>query len=202
MWQRLMRMKKKALAITILILLQFHLLQKFANLFTSSPSPIEPDVNIFEQRQKKLDDVCKDPVVQRNKRVPDFPHRLIVLKDDKNLAWCPVPKGGSTTWNKVLSNLSSEKEKRHELIINLNGEWEYSQVTRHLASHFKSNSEWASWLEDIHQKNESEVTMIIVRHPFERLVSAYRDKIAVIRGKHNKNPCNKAHAWTFFDHES
>ena len=68
--------------------------------------------DIFEERNQHLNQQCQD-LAERNQ----FPEMLFGLKE-RALAWCPVPKSGTSTWITYLMELSPkskiEKQKLYE----------------------------------------------------------------------------------------
>ena len=118
--------------------------------FTSTP--------VFRERQERARDSCERLGVEQrvlyNRMRWAVPERLL---------YCPVFKAASTSWLmnyfKLSNSTSSPKEGNlHKKIDNLFP----APATFKLRKQIYSES----------------VKFIIVRHPFERLVSAYRDKLA------------------------
>ncbi|XP_066985559.1 carbohydrate sulfotransferase 10-like [Macrobrachium rosenbergii] len=86
-----------------------------------------------------------------------------------NLIWCPIFKAASTTWAKNLLLLAGEK------VLNKS----FHGRVRELYSRPDDPTEEKQVL-------DSSMKMIIVRHPLDRLLSAYRDKM--LRVKHACDP--------------
>ena len=92
--------------------------------------------------------------------------------------YCPIFKAAATTWLTNFRDLSSVDEKtkagyaKKEKIIG---------VVRKLYPPFES-------LEAFNKQEEANEKVLIVRHPFYRLLSAYRDKFERIsEGKNTKS---------------
>lgn len=81
------------------------------------------------------------------------------------LVWCPIFKAGSTTWVKNLLLASGSGVKKMSLHLQL----------RQLYPPPASAAEQERIL-------KNSIRMIVVRHPFERLLSAYRDKMLRVKG--------------------
>ncbi|CAL4062756.1 unnamed protein product [Meganyctiphanes norvegica] len=109
---------------------------------------------------------------QQNTKLSDFYHKLhlkeasksLLYIKDHNLVWCIVPKVASTSWSLALleqNGFTKEQLRLTEkpLQVILRGVYR-------LLSPDKLNATMAS-----------AVSFFFVRHPFERLVSAYRNKL-------------------------
>ena len=136
--------------------------------------PNHQDLSYFQARRNQKQEFC----MSKRTRLP-FPNEMFVLKE-RNLAWCPVPKSGSSKWMTILIDLSSmtklEKEAKYEshrtgTVIS---HW---HAGREVAPPIRRTDKWSKWIE----ANEDPTTMILVRHPFERLVSAFRHKVERIQ---------------------
>lgn len=92
--------------------------------------------------------------------------RLVHLKD-RNLTWCLLPKVVSTSWSRALQQVSGE-----------GSDSEAPQVEIRMKHRPPSNQE----LPQIVGNSES---FFFVRHPFERLVTAYRSKLEHTSGQHD-----------------
>jgi len=78
------------------------------------------------------------------------------MKD--NFIWCPVLKAGSSTWMRILAN---------------RGKLRAPKLRSKLRKNFKAPKD----NEEKIKVSKNATVFFIVRHPFERLLSAYRDKM-------------------------
>ena len=97
----------------------------------------------------------------------DAEARLWLLKEEK-VAWCPVPKTASTSWKINLLNFRANDEQIKSLIKRY-------KIPEHRLKHVGIISptiqEWKAYASG----NTANLTsFIIVRHPFDRLVSSFR----------------------------
>ena len=84
------------------------------------------------------------------------------------MAYCQVPKAGSTTWRNTFANMNAIKDGG------------IRQRSQKLYS--KKNSFRAKTFGDLANLNGLHIVkFMFVRHPFERLVSAYNDKFVIYR---------------------
>ena len=126
-------------------------------------------LNMFEDRKNQVQNYC---ISIRNppKMVSSYPQQLLVLKE-RQLVWCPVYKAGTSTWMTYLAQLSTKPNKSQ-----LVKKYHAIELGHKVAPKLQMTS-WKSWLDQIHKEHHQEIRFIIVRHPFERLVSAFRDKL-------------------------
>ena len=92
----------------------------------------------------------------------------LLTEPTRVMAYCPVPKAASTTWRTTFANMNSieDVDIRHR--------------TQKLYS--KKNSFRAKTFGDLAQLNSLNIVkFMFVRHPFERLASAYNDKFVIYR---------------------
>ena len=122
---------------------------------------------LMKQRTLQVERECQKKTVKANIKTGE---NLYVLYDRK-LVWCPVFKAASTNWMYNLLPLAGLDD---EDIENLRRDYGYkhpNMVAREVAPIY-------SFLE-IRQviQSEGSIRFLIVRHPFERLLSAFRDKL-------------------------
>ena len=132
---------------------------------------VNPSLGILKDRAQNLNDLCAKKNLNHNKA---FPTELFVLKE-RNLAYCAVPKAGTSTWMTYLVDLSTKPQSFKDGIYN-NFSHIGFEFGRQVAPRLSPNK-WMSWVNNIHERNQSEIRIIVVRHPFERLVSAFRQKL-------------------------
>ena len=99
--------------------------------------------------------------------------RLFLMTDPpRKMGYCEVPKAASTTWRHILWDMNS---------ISRDGIEEHDTrkilLSKKYSMHANNN-------DDLTRLNQTNILkIIIVRHPFERLGSAYHDKFIVLRNK-------------------
>ena len=106
---------------------------------------------------------------------------FIHLKE-KNILYCPVFKAASSTWINIMLELAKDKIAKKELVQKLPTEdlIERAKIAGIYEEYFTLDSLTSE--EQYHSKvsgfpNKSTTAFLVVRHPFERLVSAFRDKL-------------------------
>ncbi|XP_073843238.1 carbohydrate sulfotransferase 11 isoform X1 [Musca autumnalis] len=131
----------------------------------------------MERRRKFLAEKCSElglDVVGNDSWHKPNPWEFLVNKKH-HIIWCNVFKAASSSWMynfNVLAGYSPEfLRKTKEIFLHLARE-RYPRVT----------------LEELHEAQNNSVTFLIARHPFERLLSAYRDKFvyAIPHSLHDK----------------
>jgi len=130
--------------------------------------------NLFTKRKQNIDKVCAYKKSHPTEPFINDPTHLLVLQD-RNVAWCPVFKAGSSTWLTIILDLSSVSESRKKW-IQVRNKNAPLQMGRAVAPSL-TRSSWIRWKSNLVRNNVNETSFIVVRHPFERLVSAYRDKL-------------------------
>jgi len=142
------------------------------NGITSSKSDAMSE--LFESRQKVMKNACVDIKKNRREIFVNDPSHLFVLQD-RGIAWCPVFKAGSSTWLSTILELSSKSTAEKEFIKKRHP-GNFLQQGRSVAPSLP-RGQYLRYRSRLNQQNKTETSFIVVRHPFERLVSAYRDKL-------------------------
>ena len=125
--------------------------------------------NIFEERNQHFNQQCRQ-VGKSNQ----FPKTLFGLKE-RALAWCPVPKSGTSTWITYLMELSSKSTSEKTMLYQHNKPVGFGLAGK-IAPELSRKS-WNKWLTSLELTHQKPVKFIVVRNPFDRLVSAFRDRI-------------------------
>ena len=103
--------------------------------------------------------------------------RLFLFTDPpRKMGYCGVPKAASTTWRQAFRAMNSIQKDE----INIQG------MTKHILFSEKYSIQ-ANNNNDLTRLNQTNILkMIIVRHPFERIGSAYHDKFVLKNLKSEK----------------
>ena len=102
----------------------------------------------------------------------------------ENIAYCPTFKSASSTWLNYLVQITNRPEhEKEEVRLRYIG---LIDQLRHLGAINPSAQEWAKHILQLSNNIQEKTTptyfigFIVVRHPFTRLVSAYRDILNVL----------------------
>ncbi|XP_053575205.1 carbohydrate sulfotransferase 8 [Bombina bombina] len=119
---------------------------------------------IQRQRKKLMQDICSKYKSNGRRIITPYHVSRIFVEDKHKILYCEVPKAGCSNWKRVLMVLNglaaSTKEIQHNTV-------HYGNYLKRLDS-FDRNG--------IFHRLNTYTKMIFVREPFERLVSAFRDK--------------------------
>ncbi|KAK0146498.1 Carbohydrate sulfotransferase 11 [Merluccius polli] len=116
-------------------------------------------------RRELLEEACLSETRKRRVLSPDDLRHLIV-DDTHSLIYCYVPKVACTNWKRVLMVLTGDGRYSDPLAIPAN--------EAHVAGNLRTLSEFPA--AEINRRLRSYLKFVFVRDPFERLVSAYRNK--------------------------
>jgi len=140
------------------------------NMETPTINNMEDFRALMEARSKLLEEKCQDA----NHATILQSGYLYVLKS-QSLVWCPVYKAASTNWMHNLLHLGGKSEQDVENIIK-----KYPNQPNDQARVVAPSLTWTQVRSVL--ADPSSTTLLIVRHPFDRLVSAFRDKLEQCHG--------------------
>ncbi|CAK8677596.1 unnamed protein product [Clavelina lepadiformis] len=118
----------------------------------------------FDSRSLEIQERCKN----RSQKVGSILSNTFKYNDDLKVVMCEVPKVASTTWQILLLRLGGFQAN---ITKELRKKWAYSKIPN---KHFK---QLPSQTEALFRMTNY-TTFFLTRHPFERLVSAYFDKLS------------------------
>ncbi|XP_068124373.1 carbohydrate sulfotransferase 10 [Hyperolius riggenbachi] len=136
---------------------------------TAEPSRSMSPVDLLhKKRLEMLQSVC------RNESLGNLSHAIIskfvldriFVSDKHKILFCQTPKVGNTQWKKVLIVLNGLYSSIEDIPDNIVHDHDKNGLPR-LSSYSIS---------EVHERLDSYFKFLIVRDPFERLISAYKDK--------------------------
>ncbi|KAJ8017116.1 hypothetical protein DPEC_G00014420 [Dallia pectoralis] len=134
-------------------------------LYNGDQSDMSAVYTSLRGRRELLEEACLSHTRKRRVLTPEDLRHLIV--DDKHgLLYCYVPKVACTNWKRVLMVLTGDGRYSEPLAIPAN--------EAHVAGNLRTLSEYSPT--EINRRLRSYLKFVFVREPFERLVSAYRNK--------------------------
>nr|XP_053629793.1 carbohydrate sulfotransferase 10-like [Cherax quadricarinatus] len=141
---------------------------KLSSNWTEEKSALEREVLL--ERRRRVSEVCR---LVRNKElpVPDLErvYDNMIFAAKHSFIWCPIFKAASTTWMKHLLQLSGKNKTipgSHRSARRMYRQPRDPALREHLL--------------------RNALKMIIVRHPLERLLSAYRDKMLRVKSPNHR----------------
>jgi len=138
--------------------------------------------SLMTERTQMLQRKCSN-----RRSLPAVNSNVMYAMKSKSLVWCPVYKAASTNWMHNLLHLAGKNEEEVKKIIkdHPNQPNDQGRVVAPLTP--LSSITQISRLEDAK-------LLLIVRHPFDRLVSAFRDKLEQCHGPQN---CTLDNNWYY-----
>lgn len=126
---------------------------------------VQQQLRTLESRRRLLSDFCADyRPVPRMRRLRLQQVSRIYVEDRFQLLYCEVPKVGCSNWKRVLMVLGGRARSTQDIPHDAA---HYSNQLRRLDSYDRAG---------IAERLRSYTKVLFVREPFERLVSAFRDK--------------------------
>ncbi|XP_051165436.1 carbohydrate sulfotransferase 10-like isoform X2 [Leptopilina boulardi] len=169
----------------IYIILKFLLLsRKQENLVISDLKNLQQFINQIEetnvQRITLVKKICEKynlDFYDKRKNISKHPssiqYKVFYIERSHNISLCPIYKSGSTTWIHNLCSLMGISED--EL---LSGKELMSTIARRVIPRLD--------YPEAEKAMKETIKLMVVRHPFERLLSAYRDKLEnTLAGREN-----------------
>ncbi|XP_015519195.2 carbohydrate sulfotransferase 11 [Neodiprion lecontei] len=122
--------------------------------------------SLLVERQERLQKNCDTLPRQRDQLVTSKIFHHLIVDELHKLLYCYVPKVACTNWKRVLMIASGKWQGKDPMEIPAN--------QAHSPGIFRRLSKYT--MEEIEEKLLTYNRLIVVRHPFERLLSAYRNK--------------------------
>ncbi|CAK8692736.1 unnamed protein product [Clavelina lepadiformis] len=128
-------------------------------------------------RREHVRQVCDE--LDIHETVKDVWSRVVYF-EQYNLLFCLIPKTGITNWRKLLHSITDTVEEPHQFhTMEFGNKWEVH-----------SNARRISLL-----NNKSITKMTVVREPFERTLSAFRNRLGKVPFDRYKDLSRKIHHW-------
>ncbi|EFN70794.1 Carbohydrate sulfotransferase 14 [Camponotus floridanus] len=138
-----------------------------------SESHMENVKREFDNRRHQMSRVCKTIEVKESRL--DTVLTNMIIDTEHNISWCPIYKAASSAWmiyfaalKNVLTDFTMDLIQRNRMQV--------SDIVRQKFRHDAN-------LNKTYEKLSKTKRFLIVRHPLERLLSAYRDKLEHMQGR-------------------
>uniref|UniRef100_A0A3B3CCH4 Carbohydrate sulfotransferase n=1 Tax=Oryzias melastigma TaxID=30732 RepID=A0A3B3CCH4_ORYME len=138
-------------------------------------NPLQSDLSgaatLHQARRDQVVDACRTYSASSRKRRVLTPGDLkhLVVDEDHELIYCYVPKVACTNWKRVMMVLTSRGKYTDPMKIPSN--------EAHIPSNLKTLNQYS--ISEINHRLKNYLKFLFVREPFERLVSAYRNKFTL-----------------------
>ncbi|XP_045599793.1 carbohydrate sulfotransferase 11 isoform X1 [Procambarus clarkii] len=130
------------------------------------PDNVNEVANIMSERRKELQKQCAETLTPEEEALP-INSKEFLINDEYKLVWCNIFKAASSTWMYNFIIMAGNSDKYYQKSMKTSP----VEVTREF---YPRPS-----LEDLERSvtHLNYTSFVIVREPFQRLLSAYRDKM-------------------------
>ncbi|XP_072763609.1 carbohydrate sulfotransferase 14 isoform X2 [Anoplolepis gracilipes] len=142
-------------------------------LVTMSENQMEDVKRELDNRRQRMARVCE--AIDAKESHLDTALTNMIIDTEHKLSWCPIYKAASSTWmiyfaalKGALTDVTMDSIRRNLVQVN--------DIVR---QKFQHDADFNKTHEEISKTKR----FLIVRHPLERLLSAYRDKLEHIQGR-------------------
>ena len=119
-----------------------------------------------ERRAAELHELCRDHNFTELEHSNNSLYRFFLADDSRKAVWCTIDKVASSTWKNTLVRSHGGEGRADGAIHSIN------YLAKHGLVYLSRMS-----VEDAKYSLRNYFRYIIVRHPLDRLVSAWRDKM-------------------------
>ncbi|KAM6987125.1 carbohydrate sulfotransferase 11 isoform 2-T2 [Aplochiton taeniatus] len=140
-------------------------------LYNPTQSEFSSAAILHQTRRDQVAETCRAHSASSRKRRVLTPGDLkhLVVDEEHELIYCYVPKVACTNWKRVMMVLTGRGKYSDPMDIPSN--------EAHIPSNLKTLNQYS--ITEINHRLKSYLKFLFVREPFERLVSAYRNKFTL-----------------------
>ncbi|KAJ8401428.1 hypothetical protein AAFF_G00386590 [Aldrovandia affinis] len=140
-------------------------------LYNPTQSEFSSVAFLHQARRDQVAETCRVHGASSRKRRVLTPADLkhLVVDEQHELIYCYVPKVACTNWKRVMMVLTGHGKYTHPMEIPSN--------QAHMPANLKTLNQYS--IPEINHRLKSFLKFLFVREPFERLVSAYRNKFTL-----------------------
>ncbi|XP_061085620.1 carbohydrate sulfotransferase 11 isoform X2 [Conger conger] len=140
-------------------------------LYNPTQSEFSGTAFLHQARRDQVSETCRAQGSSGRKRRVLTPGDLrhLVVDDEHGLLYCYVPKVACTNWKRVMMVLTGRGRYADPM--------EIPSSEAHVPANLKTLSQYS--IPEINRRLKSFLKFLFVREPFERLVSAYRNKFTL-----------------------
>lgn len=165
------KLKHSGFLISIFLLVSILILWRWMNI---NDTPKFMDV--MNERKLRVLEVCNAKYYE--KQQSNLQASNLYWLRSNEIVWCPIYKAAASTWRNHLINVLKQTHEDGK-VKQKTSNARYSPQDPLLVQGAirPSRKVWAKYVQDLSLLNNNLTGFLVVRHPFQRLVSAYRDKL-------------------------
>ncbi|XP_033209058.1 carbohydrate sulfotransferase 10-like [Belonocnema kinseyi] len=126
----------------------------------------------IQERVNKLEELCD---IHGNPKRLETVISKMIINVEHGISWCPIYKSASSTWMKHFASLKGILTKETKELVEQN----LVQISTLVHKAYENELNTNATIEKLSITKK----FLVVRHPFERLLSAYRDKLEHMEGR-------------------